>query len=53
MNLLDQKLKDKLKLFDNIDKELESTSFKLNKSQNKILNNSQSSSNITNEQFNH
>ena len=52
MNLLDQKLKDKLKLFDNIDKELESSSFKLNKSQNKLLNNSQSSSNIINAQFN-
>ena len=52
MNLLDQKLKDKLQLFDNIDKELESSSFKLNKSQKKLLNNSQSSSNIINPQFN-
>ena len=49
MNLIDQKLKDKLTIFDNIDKDIERNSFKIKKRQ---LNNSQSSSNIRIEQFN-
>ena len=52
MNLLDQKLKEKLKLFDNIDKETESKLQSTIKKPKKKLNNQLPTSNLTREQFN-